>query len=212
MEETETEEITPEETVTTPSPSAEEGTPTETEKEDSSDLYGSGEDITTTAEPEYVDFSNDEELSIFKDIFDNSRITTGDFEKFQQLIADMSSVKEFSKIMTESYGDEAATVLKDYQTLTNDIFTPQEKETLNRLPAYYKNLMVKLGKTLGDRYNKLKQDYGITSQETQALPEYSAENLNERFNKLTERLLNGGLTSEEYQRIKQERLELAKHM
>lgn len=212
MEETETEEITPEEIVTTPSPSAEEGTPTETEKEDSSDLYGSGEDITTTAEPEYVDFSNDEELSIFKDIFDNSRITTGDFEKFQQLIADMSSVKEFSKIMTESYGNEAATVLKDYQTLTNDIFTPQEKETLNRLPAYYKNLMVKLGKTLGDRYNKLKQDYGITSQETQALPEYSAENLNERFNKLTERLLNGGLTSEEYQRIKQERLELAKHM
>ncbi len=212
MEETETEEITTEETVTTPSPSAEEGTPTETEKEDSSDLYGSGEDITTTAEPEYVDFSNDEELSIFKDIFDNSRITTGDFEKFQQLITDMSSAKEFSKIMTESYGDEAATVLKDYQTLTNDIFTSKEKDLLNKLPSCYKTLMVKMGKSLGERYNKLKEDYGITTEETTAIPEHNQQNLEERFSKLTEQLLNGKLSAEEYQRIKQERLEIANYM
>lgn len=216
MEETETEEITPEEAVTTPSPSAEEGITTETPEEEETNLYGNPEDndnsiSDNTKEPEYVDFSNDE-LSPFRDTFLNSKISVEDYGKFEEKIKELSSPKEFSKEMINTYGENAPEVLRNYQQLTNNIFTAEEKDLLNKLPSYYKTLMVKMGKSLGERYNKLKEDYGITTEETTAIPEHNQQNLEERFSKLTEQLLNGKLSAEEYQRIKQERLEIANYM
>lgn len=114
--------------------------------------------------------------------------------------------------MIEIYGEDAPQVLNDYQKLTNDIFTPEEKEILNNLPSTYKTLMVKMGKALGDRQNKLMEEYGVLNQETQAIPEVSKVNAEEKFSKLTEQLLNGRLTAEEDSRIRQERLELAKYL
>lgn len=176
-------------------------------------LYGTGNDneINNTTEVDYIDFEDDALLP-FKDVFKDSKISKADFENFKTKIEEKASPKEFSKDMLEIYGEEAPKVLNDYQRLTNNIFTPEEKETLNRLPSIYKTLMVKMGKTLGERYNKLQSDYGILNQETQAIPELNRINAEERFNRLTEQLLNGRLSTEDYNRIKQERLELAKYL
>ncbi len=176
-------------------------------------LYGTGNDneINNATEVDYIDFEDDALLP-FKDVFKDSKISKADFENFKTKIEEKASAKEFSRDMIEIYGEEAPKVLNDYQRLTNNIFTPEEKETLNRLPSIYKTLMVKMGKTLGERYNKLQSDYGILNQETQAIPELNRVNAEERFNKLTEQLLNGRLSAEEYNHIKQERLELAKYL
>lgn len=189
---------------------------TETPEEEETNLYGNPEDndgsiSDNTKEPEYVDFSNDE-LSPFRDTFLNSKISVEDYGKFEEKIKELSSPKEFSKEMINTYGENAPEVLRNYQQLTNDIFTPEEKDLLNKLPSCYKTLMVKMGKSLGERYDKLKEDYGITTEETTAIPEHNQQNLEERFSKLTEQLLNGKLSAEEYQRIKQERLEIANYM
>lgn len=138
------------------------GTPTEetteTEEEtERSNLYDNTDNETTDAEVDYVNFE-DEELTEFKDIFKDSKITKAEFDNFREKIEEKASAKQFNRDMVEIYGENAPQVLSDYQKLTNDIFTPEEKETLNNLPSIYKILLVKMGKALGDKQNKLMED------------------------------------------------------
>ena len=183
----------------------------EKEQIEEGNLYDNMDNETANAEIDYINFET-EEFAEFKDVFKDSKISTADYENFKAKIDEMASVKQFSKDMMEIYGEDAPQVLNDYQKLTNDIFTSEEKEILNNLPSTYKTLMVKMGKALGEKQHKLMEDYGVVQQETQAIPETNGINAEERFSKLTEKLLNGKLTAEEDLKIRQERLELAKYL
>ena len=96
-------------------------------------LYGTeaeNNEINNATEVDYIDFEDDAFLP-FKDVFKDSKISKTDFDNFKTKIEEKASPKEFSKDMIEIYGEEAPKVLNDYQRLTNNIFTPEEKETLN---------------------------------------------------------------------------------
>ena len=186
--------------------------------DESDNLYGNNdhqEEVKEEVQEEtYVNFEdeNSQFSPFMKDIFKSSKITNNEYKQFMDTIENMSSKETFTRDINEIYGDQAMNVLNDYRNLTSGIFTPQETELINKLPSVYKTLMLKMGKALGERIDKVKSDYGVSSQQTMATPEITKANASERFNKLTHQLMNGRLSSEEYQRIKQERLELANYL
>lgn len=188
-----------------------EGEDSEGEATEEVNLYGNEDNKNSDATINYVNFEEGE-LSEFKDTFKDSKISTKDFEKFQAIIEEKASAKEFSKELIKTYGEQAPEVLKNYQDFTSSIFTEEEKEILNGLPSTYKILMVKMGKSLMEKYNKLEKDYGLTTKETQAMPEVNSINAKERFKILTNKLCDERLSADEYSKLMQERLELAKYL
>ena len=158
---------------------------------------------------DYINFES-EELTPYKDVFKNSKISKEDFERFKSGIEKLSGEEAFSKEMIEIYGDDAENALNSYRKLTDDIFTEEEKETLNKCPYYVKTMLVKMGNSFGEKYKKLQKEYGLTTQETVAKPEITGNNAKEKFRELTNRIINNDYRSmEEYNNIIDERLKIA---
>ena len=167
---------------------------------------------TTINDDNYINFETSG-LEEYKDIFKNSKISTADFEKFSNKLMQTTTEEAFSDNMIKTYGDKAENVLEDFREITDDIFTDQEKDSLNRWPANYKMMLIKMGNAFNNKFNKLKTNYGLTTEELTAKPETSSLNAKERFEELTKKLINNDYKSlDEYNKLIQERLQVANYL
>jgi hypothetical protein len=161
------------------------------------------------ANEEFMNFSKDEQFKDFKDIFKTSKISKGKFNAYVEKIMENSSSKRLFEEMEKQYGKNYQEKLQSFQSDTEHIFTEEEKNKINQLPAEFKIMLVKAVDTIAKQRDSIAKKYGIDAG-TKVLPSKTSADYTKDFNEVTRKLMrNEYRTAEEFESLKRQRIELA---
>jgi hypothetical protein len=124
-------------------------------------------------------------------------------------VNELSSAETFSKKAQEVFKEKSNEVINSFRQSIREVFTKEEREQINKMPADYKILLLKAVDGVNQSMSQLKKDYGVNTF-TAANPSGDVMNCRKEFADVTAKLLKNDFRSEaEYQGMLRRRLELS---